>query len=74
MSLDLLEQTIQYTFYNQQDGKDNIKSRVFKNVKKGASAAGLAKVGDALAGLQDADLTAATLIQKQAIPLIDAVN
>ena len=74
MSLDLLEQTIQYTFYNQQDDKDNIKSRVFKNVKKGASAAGLAKVGDALAGLQDADLTAATLIQKQAIPLIDAVN
>ncbi len=74
MSLDLLEQTIQYTFYNQQDGKDNIKSRVFKNVKKGASAAGLAKVGDALAGLQGADLTAATLIQKQAIPLIDAVN
>ena len=74
MSLDLLEQTIQYTFYNQQDGKDNIKSRVFKNVKKGASAAGLAKVGDALASLQSADLTAATLIQKQAIPLIDAVN
>lgn len=74
MSLDLLEQTIQYTFYNQKDGKDNIKSRVFKNVKKGASAAGLAKVGDALASLQGADLTAATLIQKQAIPLIDTVN
>ncbi|WP_278952187.1 DUF1659 domain-containing protein [Lactobacillus apis] len=74
MSLDLLEQTIQYTFYNQQDGKDNINSRVFKNVKKGASAAGLAKVGDVLASLQGTDLTAATLIQKQAIPLIDAVN
>lgn len=42
--------------------------------KKGASAAGLAKVGDALASLQGTDLTAATLIQKQAIPLIDAVN
>ena len=74
MSLDLLEQTIQYTFYNQQDGKDNIKSRFFKNVKKGAAAAGLAKVGDALASLQGADLIAATLIQKQAIPLIDTVN
>ena len=71
MSFELLDQSIQYSFYNPKYGKEKTKSRIFRNLKKGASAAGLAKVGDALAILQGDDLIAATLIQKQAIPLIE---
>lgn len=71
MNFELMEQSIQYTFLNDKYDKDGTKSRILKNVKKGASASGLANVGLALAKLQGDELGAATLIQKQAIPLIN---
>lgn len=74
MNFELLEQSIQYSFYNPKYGKEKIKSRIFRNLKKDTPAAELAKVGDALATLQGDELIAATLIQKQAIPLINEGN
>lgn len=71
MNFELLEQSVQYSFYNRKYGKDGSKSRIFKNLKKEASAGGLAKVGDALATLQGDELMSATLIQKHAIPLVE---
>ncbi|MBN7276991.1 DUF1659 domain-containing protein [Lactobacillus acetotolerans] len=71
MNFELLEQSIQYTFNNGKYGEDGFKKRIFKNVKRDATADGLAKVGSAIASLQDDSLGAATLIQKQGIPLVD---
>ncbi|MBI0111247.1 MULTISPECIES: DUF1659 domain-containing protein [Lactobacillus] len=71
MNFQLLEQSVQYTFLNSKYGSEGIKTRVLKNVKKGAAAGGLAEVGLALAKLQRDELAAATLVQKQGIPLDD---
>lgn len=69
MNFELLDQSIQYTFFNSKYGEEGMKSRVFKNVKPGVAATGLAQVGNALALLQGDELAQATLIQKQAVPL-----
>lgn len=71
MNFELLDQSIQYTFLNPKYEKGGTKSRVLKNVKQGATAKGLAQVGEALAVLQGDKLGAATLIQKHALSLTD---
>ncbi|AWM75976.1 MULTISPECIES: DUF1659 domain-containing protein [Lactobacillus] len=71
MNFALLEQSVQYTFLNSKYSKDGTKSRILKNVREGATAGNLAKVGAALAQLQGDDLGAATLIQRQGIPIGD---
>ncbi|MDF7639189.1 DUF1659 domain-containing protein [Lactobacillus sp. ESL0791] len=68
MNFELIAQSIQYTFSNAKY-KDGKKSRIFKNVREQSSADSLAKVGKAIAGLQDDALSEATLIQKQGIQL-----
>ncbi|MBA1392324.1 DUF1659 domain-containing protein [Lactobacillus sp. XV13L] len=69
MNFELLEQSIQYTFLNSAYGEDGTNSRTLRNVKKGATATGLAQVGGAIADLQGDVLGAATLIQRHAVPL-----
>ncbi|WEV40084.1 DUF1659 domain-containing protein [Lactobacillus sp. ESL0681] len=69
MNFELLDQSIQYTFLNERYGQEGTKSRIFKNVKPGVSAAGLATVGQALSELQEDELGSATLIQKHSVPL-----
>lgn len=72
MNFELFDQSIQYTFLNPKYEKDGTKSRIFKNVKKGVTATGLAQVGEALAILQGDKLGGATLIQKHAILLTNS--
>lgn len=71
MNFELVDQSVQYTFLNPKYEKDGTKTRILKNVKQNATAAGLARVGTALAVLQGDKLADATLIQKHAISLTD---
>ncbi|KRL62028.1 hypothetical protein [Lactobacillus psittaci] len=68
MNFELKEQEVQYTFVSEKY-KNNKKTRIMKNVAKGATAQNLANVGKALSSLQDDTLGAAVLIQKQNIVL-----
>lgn len=68
MNFELKEQEVQYTFVSEKYS-NNKKTRIMKNVAKGATAQNLANVGKALSSLQDDTLGAAVLIQKQNIVL-----
>lgn len=66
MNFELADQSIQFTFNNERY-TNGLKSRVIKNVKKGAAAGDLKKVGQAIADLQDDGLDDVVLIQKQRV-------
>ncbi|MFH4441707.1 DUF1659 domain-containing protein [Lactobacillus helveticus] len=66
MNFELAEQSIQYTFGNKRY-TNGLKSRMIKNVKKGAAAEDLKKVVHAIAGLQEDSLDDAILVQKQRV-------
>ena len=51
MNMELIEQSVQYTFNNEKY-TDGFKKRILKNVRKDAIAEGISKVGDAISGLQ----------------------
>src|SRR5699024_11367434 len=63
MNYELTEQSIQYVFGNKKY-KNGQKTRNLKNVKTGAKADELQKVGQAIASLQEDSLDEAYLVQK----------
>ena len=63
MKYELTEQSIQYVFGNKKY-KNGQKTRNLKNVREGAKADDLQKVGQAIASLQDDSLDEAYLVQK----------
>lgn len=70
MNFELIDQSVQYKFLNSKKyGDKGFKNRVMQNVKKNATASGLAEVGKALAQLQNDTLGDIVLIQKQAVPM-----
>lgn len=74
MNMELIEQSVQYTFNNEKY-TDGFKKRILKNVRKNATAEGISKVGDAISGLQGDKLGAAVLIQKHGVALVsDSAN
>ncbi len=63
MNYELTEQSIQYVFGNKKY-KNGQKTRNLKNVKTGAKADDLQKVGQVIASLQEDSLDEAYLVQK----------
>ena len=66
MNFELAEQSIQYTFGNKRY-TNGLKSRMIKNVKRGATAEDLKKVGQAIASLQEESLDDVILVPKQRV-------
>ena len=66
MNFELAEQSIQYTFGNKRY-TNGLKSRMIKNVKRGAAAEDLKKVGQAIASLQEESLDDVILVPKQRV-------
>ncbi|MEN2380968.1 DUF1659 domain-containing protein [Lactobacillus helveticus] len=66
MNFELAEQSIQYTFGNKRY-TNGLKSRMIKNVKRGAAAEDLKKVVQAIAGLQEESLDDVILVPKQRV-------
>lgn len=67
MSLDLLEQSVQYAFKNEAKYGKNGKKRVYSNIDKDVSAEGLMQVGNAFASLQGDELERTVLITKNIV-------